>query len=83
MAAVELERLIDRPTLAVVAALRNKDEEKIFNDILTGIRIVDVDGFGRETGINAELRSFSPRLLPPSKLQISPRRDLLCYFICT
>lgn len=36
MAAVELQRQSDRPTLAVVAALRsNDDEEKRFKDILT------------------------------------------------
>ena len=59
MAAVELERLVDKPTLAVVATLRSKDDEKRFNDILSeSLRLVDVDGFGRESGTDAELRSF-------------------------
>jgi hypothetical protein len=36
MAAVELQRQIDKPTLAVVATLRSKDgEEMIEEDILT------------------------------------------------
>jgi hypothetical protein len=75
MAAVELQRQSDRPTLAVVAALRSNDgEEKRFRDILTfnSRLVVDVEDGDRETGQRGDEIFFRQDFF---RLQISPRRE--------
>lgn len=80
MAAVELQRQADSPTLVVVVALRNNAvEERIAEDIVAIKYLATVDGcarwYWREAGANAELRSFFAKTSSrPVNLQISPRR---------
>ena len=75
MAAVELQRQSERPTLAVVAAFRSSDgEEKRFKDILifNHCIVVDVADGSRETGQRGDEIFFCQDFF---RLQISPRHE--------